>query len=102
MSDYFAAHGIDSATVATDGYMLHGGKVLCIAAGAKMPRYRADILLVDGTYRGDLDVLIEAHNPQLVLAGANVDASKAAALEGICRRRGVELRHLAAGAVLLR
>lgn len=102
ISDYLVGNAIADIEVNTDKLLHINGKTLGIASANTSSRYRADILLIDGSYSGPLDDLLNAHSPTHVLIGANMAEDRSRELEHLCSRKNIKTSDLAHRAIVLR
>ena len=85
-----SVHHVDTLISHDRPYCIISQHKIGLACSKTDLRERVDILLIDGSYRGNITGLIDAHNPHLVIVGANVDSSNAAAIETHCRLKNIK------------
>ena len=102
ISDYMSVHHVDTLINHDEPYCIISQHKIGLACSKTDLGERVDILLIDGSYRGNISSLIDAHNPRLVIIGANVDSSNAAAIETHCRLKNIKTHPLAQKALLIR
>ncbi len=102
ISDYLGGHRIADIEINADKCLHINGKTIGIASAKTSSRYRADILLIDGSYRGSLDDLLNAHSPAQVLIGANMADDRRRELDLLCASKNIKTSDLARKAIVLR
>ena len=95
ISDYMDAYCIDSIMENPNLIICLDGKTIGMASSKGAGHYRCDILLVDGSFKGDYQALLDLHRPEMVLIGANTPIARVDDLTSLCESKNICIKYLA-------
>lgn len=96
MSDYLNGHSTaDNVQIHSANEILNVGNVYVAYVGSRNSiRSEADILLIDGKCKEDINELLADYRPHIVLIGANTSADRCIEIEKACKSRKMVTQQL--------